>query len=251
MHAVLVAITASACLIVAVLLGTIIRRHLPDHHLEPDTKDTVKLAMGLIATMSALILGLLVSSAKGSYDACRMEVVQIAAKVAYLDRVLTVYGPETAEVRKLFHDSVAEAVGKIWPQTHDGPTQFIPSVSTADTLFRTLQALSPHDDTQRNLKTQALSIVSDLGQAIALLQAQSTPSVSIPIILVVISWLVVIFVSFTLISPPNGTATIALVASTFSVSCAIFLIMELDRPLSGLIRVSSDPLLYVLKQIAP
>lgn len=94
MNTTLTALIVFGCLIGAVLLGRTLRRLLPEGHLAADSRDAIKLAMGLVATMSALVLGLLVSSAKGSYDTERSEVIQMAAKVAFLDRVLAIYGPE-------------------------------------------------------------------------------------------------------------------------------------------------------------
>ena len=89
MNTTLTALIVFGCLVGAVLLGRTLRRLLPEEHLTADSRDTIKLAMGLVATMAALVLGLLVSSAKGSYDTERSEVIQMAAKVAFLDRVLT------------------------------------------------------------------------------------------------------------------------------------------------------------------
>src|SRR5262245_41229154 len=110
MNTTFIATIISTCLFVAVFLGMWLRRRLPEQHLNSDTKDTVKLAMGLVATMSALVLGLLVSSAKGSYDTTRTQVIQMAAKVVFLDRVLSVYGPEAATARAHFHDAVEDGV---------------------------------------------------------------------------------------------------------------------------------------------
>ena len=104
MNTTLTALIVFGCLVGAVLLGRMLRRLLPEDHLTADSRDTIKLAMGLVATMTALVLGLLVSSAKGAYDAKRSEVIQMAAKVAFLDRVLAVYGPEAAEARARFHE---------------------------------------------------------------------------------------------------------------------------------------------------
>src|SRR5215472_8183996 len=116
MNTTLTALVVFGCLVGAVLLGRTVRRLLPEAHLSTESKDAVKLAMGLVATMSALVLGLLVSSAKGSYDTERSEVIQMAAKVAFLDRVLAVYGPEAAEARTRFHEAVKEAVEQMWPE---------------------------------------------------------------------------------------------------------------------------------------
>jgi hypothetical protein len=109
-----IATIVAAVLCGAVLLGAQIRRFLGEHHLNADTKDTVKLVMGLVATMAALLLGLLVSSAKGSYDATRGQVIQMAAKIAFLNRVLIAYGPEAAEARAELRTIVAEGIQDIW-----------------------------------------------------------------------------------------------------------------------------------------
>ncbi len=249
MNTILTACAIAASLFAAVLLGMWIRRLLPEHHLSPDSKDTVKLAMGLVATMAALLLGLLVSSAKGAYDAERAQVIQMAAKVAFLDRVLTYYGPEAAEARQRFLAAVDEAVQRIWPKEKGVQSSLAPAAGTAGTaVLEAIQALSPHDDTQRSLKAQAASLAMELAQLRWLLAAQSIPSISKAMLLVVVSWLVAIFVSFTILAPPNGTATLALIVSVFSVAGAIFLILELDRPFGGLIQISSEPVRFAISQ---
>src|SRR5213596_376485 len=116
MNTTLTALIVFGCLVGAVLLGRALRRLLPEDHLTADSRDTIKLAMGLVATMTALVLGLLVSSAKGAYDTKRSEVIQMAAKVAFLDRVLGLYGQEAAEARASFHKAVEEAVRQMWPE---------------------------------------------------------------------------------------------------------------------------------------
>src|SRR6266576_1667778 len=115
MNTALAAVIVFGWLIGAVLLGRALRRLLPEEHLSGDSKDAVKLAMGLVATMSALVLGLLVSSAKGSYDTERSEVIQMAAKVAFLDRVLAAYGPEAAGIRAQLRETMEEGIRQMWP----------------------------------------------------------------------------------------------------------------------------------------
>jgi len=251
MNTALTAAIVSACLIAAVVIGTWIRRLLPAHHLNADTKDTVKLAMGLVATMSALLLGLLVSSAKGSYDTTRGQVIQMAAKVAFLDRVLAAYGPEAAEARRQFRATVEEGVRRMWPGEANTPAQLTPNAHAGDALYTALQSFSPRDDTQRALKTQAASLAVDLAQLRTLLLAQSISSISKPLLIMVVSWLVVIFLSFSLLAPPNATANLALVVAALSVAGAIFLILELDRPFGGLIQIPSEPMQNALKQMTP
>src|SRR4029453_17348750 len=128
--------------------------------------------------MAALVLGLLVSSAKGSYDTERSEVIQMAAKVAFLDRVLGFYGPEAAEARASFHEAVEEAVRQIWPEEAGGPAHLAPNMQAGNVVYSAVQGLSPHDDTQRKLKEQAATLATDLGQLRSLLVAQAVPSIS-------------------------------------------------------------------------
>jgi len=237
-------------LVGVVLLGRRVRRYLPQDHLSADSKDAVKLAMGLVATMTALLLGLLVSSAKGTYDTVRAEVMQMTAKVAFLDRVLALYGPEAAGARDECRDAVADAVRRMWPGERGGPAQLAPNEQLGDAFYVSIHRLSPSDDTQRALKTQAVTLMVDLGQLRSLLQAQAIPSISRPLLIALVSWLVVIFFGFSLVAPPNATTTLALVASAFSVACAVFLILELDHPLGGLIRIPSEPMINVLSHLA-
>jgi hypothetical protein len=249
MNIIVIAAILFTCLVGAALLGRRVHRYLPEDHLSADSRDAVKLAMGLLATMTALVLGLLVSSAKDGYDTKRSVVIQMAAKVAFLDRLLALYGPETAEARGDLRAAVADAVRRIWPTDKGGPAQLAPNQQAGDAVFVTIQRLSPHDDTQRALKAQLATLMVDLGQLRSLLIAQSIPSISIPMLIILVSWLVVIFFGFSLIAPPNATTTLALVASAFSVACAIFLILELDHPFGGLIHIPSEPLINVFTHL--
>jgi Protein of unknown function (DUF4239) len=249
MNMTLISVILFVSLVGAALLGRGVRHYLPEDHLSADSRDSVKLAMGLVATMTALVLGLLVSSAKEGYDTKRSEVIQMAAKVALLNRMLTLYGPEAAEARGDLRAAVADAVWRIWPTDRSGSAQLLPNQQVGDAFYVAVQRLSPHDDTQRALKAQVATLMVDLGQLRSLLVAQSIPSISTPMLVILISWLVVIFFGFSLIAPPNATTMLALVASAFSVACAIFLILELDHPFGGLIHIPSEPLVNILNQL--
>src|SRR5215471_11679255 len=155
MNSTVTALIVFACLVAAVLVGRALRRLLPGDHLTADSKDTIKLAMGLVATMSALVLGLLVSSAKGTYDTERTEVIQMAAKVALLDRVLAIYGPTASEARGHFHEAVEEAVQQMWPEEASAGANLAPDMQAGNVVYGAVQNLSPQDDTQRKLQDQA------------------------------------------------------------------------------------------------
>jgi hypothetical protein len=206
--------------------------------------------MGLVATMSALVLGLLVSSAKGSYDTERSEVIQMASKIAFLSRVLDAYGPDAAGVRAQFRDTVEREMRQLWPGEMRRPADPAAHVQEANAVYSAIQRLSPQNDMQTALKSQAASLAIDLAQVRALLAAQSVPSVSKTMLMILVLWLVVIFLGFSVLAPPNATALLALLVSALAVSGAIFLILELDEPFGGMIGISSEPMLNALNQLA-
>jgi hypothetical protein len=249
MNTTLTALIVFGCLVGAVLVGRIIRRLLPDQHLSSDSRDGIKLALGLVSTMSALVLGLLVSSAKSSYDTERSEVIQMAAKVAFLDRVLAVYGSEAADARGRFEENVKDTIQRMWPEEAGLAAQLAPNTQTGNAMYAAMQNLSPRDDAQRKLKDQAVSLATDLGQLRFLLQAQSVPSISKPMLIILVSWLVIIFLGFSVLAPPNATTILALMVSAVAVSGAIFLILELDQPFGGFLRISSEPMVNALHQL--
>ena len=236
-----------ACLFGAGLLGVRVRAALPEDHLSSETKDAVKVGMGLVATMAALVLGLLVASTKSSYDAQKSEVTQMAAKTVFLDRVLANYGSESAESRDLLRRSVGSAISHMWPDKKSSQAaQLDPSASSGEAFFNSIQKLSPQNDVQRSLKSQAAQIAADLGQMRWLLFEQTETSISVAMLIVLISWLAIIFVSAGLFAPPNATVIIALMLAALSVAGAIFLILELDMPFDGVIQISQKPMYNAL-----
>src|SRR5262249_26040086 len=148
----------TATLVVTILVGRFLRPVLSEEDLSAESKDAVKLAMGLVATMAALLLGLLVSSAKGNYDDTRGRVIQMASKVAFLDRLLSLYGPEANDVRRALRDVVADGARRIWPDDPGVAAELRPNQQAGDAFYMSLQALTPRDDGQRALKGQVLSL---------------------------------------------------------------------------------------------
>jgi len=222
----------------------------PEEQLSTESKDAVKLALGLVATMTAILLGLLISSAKGAFDTARSEVIQMAAKVALLDRVLKIYGPETMDARRALRDAIADGVRRTWPKDRSGPVRLAPNEEMGDAFYLAIHQLTPRDETQRALKGQATNLMVQLAEFRALLQAQAVSSVSKPLLIALVLWLIVIFLGFSLLAPANTTSTLALIAGAFSVACAVFIILELDYPFAGVVRVPSDPMINTLAHIA-
>jgi hypothetical protein len=229
-----------ACIFGSAMLGMWLRGVLPEHHLNTETKDLVKLGVGLIGTMAALLLGLLVASAKSSYDARSSELTQLAANTILLDRSLAHYGPATGEIRGMLRIVVSRTIDQVWPK--DGKEGSTPPQAGGDVIFDKLQGLEPRSDAQRAIQSQAESNAINLLQTRLLLFAQSGSSISTPFLVVVVFWLSILFVSFGLFAPSNGTAIVTLLVAAISVAGALYLILELDHPFSGLIQISSAPL---------
>jgi hypothetical protein len=194
-------------------------------------------------------LGVLVSSAKSFYDAQSAELTQMSAKVILLDRLLAHYGPETKEARDELSGAVSDSIDRIWPEERTQPSEGrAPSVGS-ESLIALIQALSPKDDRQRSLQTQALSMVISLTQTRWLMYEQQASSISKPILVILVFWLTAIFISFGVFAPRNATVIAALSVAGLSVSGAIFLILEMYSPFEGLIEISSAPLRAALTHL--
>ena len=175
--------------------------------------------------------------------------IQMAAKVALIDRVLALYGPETAEARRALRDATADGVRRTWSAEQSGPVRLDPNPQMGDAVYAPISHLVPRDDAQRALKTEAATLMVQLAEIRALLQAQAVPSVSKPLLIALMIWLVVIFLGSSLLAPANATSTLAQMAGAFSVACAVFIILELDFPFAGIVRVPSEPMIKTLAHL--
>lgn len=166
----------------------------------------------------------------------------MSAKIILLDRILAHYGPEAKEARELLHGAVFRLLDTMWPQGGRQESQTTAAPGGAEILYEKMQTLSPQNDTQRSLQTQALGIAMDLGKTRWLMFEQGTSSVSVPLLAALIFWLTVLFCSFGLLAPRNATVVATLCVSALSVSAAIFLVLELYSPFEGVVQISSAPL---------
>lgn len=248
MSSITIAAIAFACVFGGSLLGMGLRTLLREHHLSSETKDVVKVGVGLIATMSALVLGLLVASAKSSFDTQKNEVGQIAASVILLDRALAHYGPETKEHRDILRGNVERMLGQMWSTGGAHASEAQPSTSS-EVIFDKIVSLAPKTEAQRGLQAQAVKTAIDIGQVRWLMFAQKTSAVSMPFLVVVLFWLTLTFLSFGLYAPRNGLVFATLLLCALSVAGALFLVLELDRPFDGYIQISSEPLRNALAQL--
>jgi hypothetical protein len=235
---------SAGCIFGGVLLGMLLQKVLPEHHLDTPSKDTVKVGAGMLATLTALVLGLLVSSAKSSFDAMNAGIAQTGAKIILFDHILADYGPETKEVREQLRHTVASVIEKIWPEKKGGVggLRALESVDAAKTIQAKLRELTPKDDLQKSILAQASQISSDMLQARLLLMEGQQNTLPSSFLVLLIFWLTGLFISFGLFAPRNGTVLAVLLICALSVSSAIFLVLEMDRPLDGFIKASNAPL---------
>jgi hypothetical protein len=229
-----------------ILLGTFLRRALPDHHLSKDSQDVVRLGVGLIATLAALVLGLLIAAAKSSFDTQSTQVTQITADIILLDNLLAQYGPEARPIRQQMRSVIGPFADRLWREKQVSSATPFEVNASAEQLYLAIQALSPQNDLQRSLQARAAQISNELAQIRLLLFAESDNVVPAPFITILVLWLIIIFASFSLFSALNVTVFTCLSLFALSASCAIFLILELSQPFSGLMMISSAPLRHAL-----
>lgn len=243
---------AFACMFVGALLGASLRRRMPEDHLASDSKDVVKLGAGLIATMAALALGLLVSSSKSRFDSMNEGLTEASANIVNLDRILAHYGPDADVARDHLRDSLASDIKRIWPKSNvtPGDSSLDESATELETVGDTLGALTPQNESQQILKARALTVFGE-GMKLrwSLIQHSHVP-IPIVLLVVLIFWFTVLFVTFGLLTPSNITVNVVMLVCALSVASGIFLILDMGRPFQGVFKVSSAPLENALKSLA-
>jgi hypothetical protein len=249
MSSIVISLITFALVFGGALIGIALRSILPPNNLTADSRDVVKLGMGMVATMAALVLGLLIASAKSSFDMQNTELTEMSSKVVLLDRILAHYGPEAKEARDELRSSVVRALNMVSSKDSATSSQF-ESSGNSEALYDKIQNLSPKDDVQRSIQAQASSTLLALGQTRWLMAEQRVNSVSSPLLIVLLFWLTIIFTSFGLFAPRNATVVVSLLVSALSVSGAVFLILEMYSPYAGLIHVSSAPLRAALTHLS-
>jgi|ERR1700682_5305714 len=225
------------------LFGMRLRSVLPEPHLNAESRDVVKLATGLIATLAALVLGLLIATAQSSFQTQSNQIKQITANVVLLDNLLARSGPQARPTRVLLRSSLDILVQRIWREQNSGAAKVAPFEASAqsDMFFDRLLELSSQNDGQREVQARAVQIGLDLAQT-RILFAQTYSAIPMPFVLALVFWLTIIFTSFGLFAFPNATVVVALFTCALSASVAIFLILEMSSPFSGLMAISSAPL---------
>lgn len=235
------------------LAGMALQRLLPQHHLDAASKDTVKVGIGLVATMTALVLGLVTASAKNAFDVVDSTVKQTAVDVLTLDHTLGRYGAETREIRLAVKRALGERIDAIWPEGSLRPRDLALASGNRnaqlEALAQDIVLLAPSDDVQRVLRGRAQELSEKLIDARWMVLAGTESTLPKPFLVVLLFWLTITFASFGLFAPRNATVLLALLVSALSVGSAMFLVLEMDSPFSGLMRVSAEPLQFAHERL--
>lgn len=231
------------------VLGLGLQPLLRRKHLSSEMQDLVRISAGTIATLTALVLGLLVSSAKSSYDEVNTGVVQGSAKFILLDRTLARYGPDARAVREQLKLALTGAIGRVWPEEKTGTNALVAFEhgNGMELVQDKLSELTPKTDAQKQAFAQAQQMAFDLSQTRWLLIEEMQSQLPAPLLLILIFWLILLFVSFGLFAPRNLMALTVLFVGACALSAAIFLVLELNQPLAGLMKISSAPLRNALQ----
>jgi hypothetical protein len=234
------------------LLGMLLQRVIPKEHLEKDSKEVIRLCTGLIATMAALVLGLLVSSAESSFNDEAKSYQQLALNVVMLDRTLAQYGSEAQPARTELKSAVRVVIDTLWPEAGTASRINDSCISVAgSTLYAAIRGLTPGDEMQKALQTQALQLATDLARDRWSLSQNEEGSLPLPFLIVLAFWLLVLFTSFGLFAPPSVTMILVLMTGALSVAGSVFLIVDLDQPFDGLLRISSASMRSALEKLGP
>jgi hypothetical protein len=251
MNALSIAVIVCGCCFGAGLIGLFLHRVIPIQHLDSDSKDAVKLVMGLIATIAALVLSLLIASAKSSYDAQQTGLERLATDVIELDHRLGTFGPETKEIRQEIrvalvglHDRILSSEGV--------STDTIDPRATAkryDAVLSAIRRLPAKTDAQQSDQKAAQDLVATLFRTRLMMFVEVTSRISTPLLVILVLWVSTLFLGFGLFARLNPTVVSSFFVGAVCVAAAIFLILELNAPFSGLMRVSDAPILYAISRV--
>ncbi|MGZ5872138.1 MAG: bestrophin-like domain [Bradyrhizobium sp.] len=244
MSPLLTSLAAFACIFGGTFLGIYVRHRLPDRHLSGDTKDIVRQGTGLIATLASLVLGLLIASANGKYETQSSQIKQLTANVVLLDNTLDLYGQDAVPLRTLLRREIGVLTDRIWAENRPsfGNAKPFEASSLGLSVYTELLKLVPKTDAQRFLQARATDTLIDIGKTRLLLFTNAGNSIPFPFLIVLVGWLALIFASISLFAESNVRTIAILCVFSFAASAAIFLILELSQPFTGLLMISDQPL---------
>ncbi len=253
MSSVAIAAFAFAGMLAGFTAGLLLQSRLPSHHLNDASKETIKLGAALLSTLTALVLGLLVSSATSTFHTASNGVTTSAARAILLDELLAAYGPETTEIRQQLRKSLGTALAALDSsgERQNGAWQAAVTGGKTISLVDSVRMLEPSSRLQTSLYPRAIELSQDLLEAHWMLLEEDIPFLPPLLITALLLWLSTLHVTYGLFAPRNATVLTVVIFCALSLSAALFLIKEMNRPLDGLVRVSAAPLRAAMERLAP
>jgi hypothetical protein len=245
----IIGLISFAAIFAGALVGLFARKYLPGHHLSNETQSAVTVAVAVLGTLAALVLGLMITAANSSFSARSDEVRELSLQTIRMDRNLRRYGPETAEARAAVRMWAAAKLQQLFPDKGKPPVYPETTIIMLENVQDAVIALTPQNERQKYLRTLCLTLSSTMIQARWKLEQRVGHSIPVPFLVLLIFWLSIVFASFGLFAPANPTVIVALLLCSVAVSGGIYLIEELDKPLSGFIHISPDSMRKALVEI--
>ena len=240
-----------ASILIGAAMGMVLKRALPADLLEGGSKEAIRLGAGFLSTLAALVIGLMIASAKNTYDSQNTNIRQLGTNAVLVDQMLTQYGPEAKAARTLLREIIPSATFRIWQENASGKgggSAFVVS-EMAERFYNAVEGLKPATPEQTSLKSRIIQLTTDMGRTRLLVFTQGDDAIPLPFFVVLVFWLVVIFASFSLFAEPGLIVVASTLVFALSVSSALFLIVDLSHPFQGLMQVSNHHLHMVLPKI--
>src|SRR4051812_6367872 len=238
-----------AAIFAGALFGLFAAHRLPGHHLSKETQGAITVSVAVLGTLSALVLGLMITAANSSFSARSEQVRELSLQLIRLDRNLGRYGPEAAEARTKVRDWAIAKTQQLFPKKGQSRVSSEQTIDMLESVQDALLALQPVDERQTFLRTLCLKLSSTMIEARWALETRASRSIPVPFLVLLVFWLAIVFASFGLFAPANGTSIVALFLCSLAVAGGIFMIEELDRPLSGFVHLPSDSMKRALFEI--
>jgi len=233
-----------------VIAGMLIRHRLPGHHLTAETQSAVTVSVAVIGTLSALVLGLMITAANRSFSARSDEVRELAVQLIRMDRNLHRYGPEADDARLALHAWAKAKTQQLFPEKGQTRPSSQGTIIMLESVQDEVLDLEPKNPRQNYLRTLCLTLTSSIIQARWSLETLTGQSIPVPFLILLVFWLSLVFASFGLFAPPNPITIVMLLLCSIAVAGGIYFIEELDHPASGLIQISPDAMRRAVKEIA-
>ena len=246
--------TAFVASFIAILLGAAgglwLRKHPSIDALDSGSKEVIRLGAGFLATLAALVIGLMIASAKNFYDSQSTNVHQLAANAVLADQILAKYGAEAKQARTLLREGTPQTMARIQQESRSrvGGSTFVVS-ETGERFYNAVESLKPANDEQRSLKSRLGQLTSDLARTRLLIFTQNDTAIPVPFFIVLVFWLTAIFASFCLFAEASAIVIASVLIFALSVSSALFLIVDLSHPFEGLMQISEHHLRVVLPEL--